>query len=125
MDDTFFTLPFVRDAQGPLAWIVTLISVGLMLIDRLSRYRTARRQASDEGQKGQVDRFEAVSEAEARIREVYAKENERLWKENERLRLENENLRTELTQIKELLKVAQGDLREAAEKIERLEAAIS
>lgn len=121
MDDSFFNLPFVRDAQGPLAWLITLVSVGLMLLDRINKWGAERAKKRELGGKESVDRFEAVSEAEARLREVYERDNGVLRGELKVLRAENETLREQLGETKNTLAEAQRQLTTALESIGRFE----
>jgi chromosome segregation ATPase len=121
VDDSFFNLPFIRDAQGPLAWLITIVSVGLMLLDRFNKWGAERAKKRAEGGKESVDRFEAVSEAEARLREVYERDNGVLRGELKALREENEKLRGQLSETKDALAEAQRQLTTALESIGRLE----
>ena len=78
-----------------------------MLWDRIGKIVAGRQTQRAGDDKGKVDRFEAVSEAEARLREVYAKDNEAL--------------RAELTGAKTTISELQRALKEAEDRITTLE----
>ena len=125
MDDNFFKLPFIQSAQGPLATFVTIIAVGVMVYDRLNKLMSARKRARDAGGKEKADRFEVISEAEARLREAYESRDAEMRKEIKELKAENEVLRGQLSETKDALAEAQRELKVAQKSIEELQAKLT